>query len=104
MRFLFGDLPVTVREPVGAGRRGVRGGGVLRRGSGRNGGGLVVLRGQSSVVDLVFSNVGFRRALDIHERHRARRRSLARRLLIGAPRQQFDTLHAAIPARIRRNP
>lgn len=94
---------MTVGEPVCTGRRGVRGSRVLRRGSGRNGGGLVVLRGQSSVVDLVLGDVGFRRALDIHERHRARRRALARRLVLGAPRQQFDTLHAAIPTTIRRN-
>lgn len=40
-----------------------------------------------------------RRALDIHKGHRARHRDLAR-LLLGAPRQQFDTLYAAIPEKV----
>jgi hypothetical protein len=44
----------------------------------------------------MFGVVGFGRTFDVHERHRTRHRALAR-LLLGAPRQQFDTLHAAIP-------
>lgn len=80
---------------TGGGR--IRGGRVLRRCRGRNGGGFVVLRGQSPIVNFVFSSMGFGRTFDVHERHRARHRALAR-LLLGAPRQQFDTLDAAIPA------
>lgn len=44
----------------------------------------------------MFGIVGFGRTFDVHERHRTRHRALGR-LLLGAPRQQFDTLHAAIP-------
>lgn len=80
----------------------IRGGRVLRRCRGRNGGGFIVLRGQSSIVDFVFGGVGFGRTFDVHERHRARHRALAR-FLLGAPRQQFDTLHAAIPEANKNN-
>lgn len=83
--------------PMAVGEAGVRGGRVLRRGSGRNGSRFVVLRVQSPVVDLQLGIVSFGRTFDVHERHRARHRDLAG-LLLGAPRQQFDTLHAAIPA------
>lgn len=85
------DLPVAVWKA------GVRWGGCLRWGSGRNGSRFVVLRVQSPVVDLQLGVMGFGRTFDVHERHRARHRDLAG-LLLGAPRQQFDTLHAAIPA------
>lgn len=90
-------LPMAVGKSCATGGGRIRGRCVLRRCRGRNGGGFVVLRGQSSVVDFVLGGMSFGRTFDVHERHRARHRALAR-LLLGAPRQQLDTLDAAISA------
>lgn len=80
---------MAVGEPVGT-RRGrigwgrALGGGGRRRG--RNGSRFVVLRVQSTVVDFELGVVGLGRTFNVHERHRARHRDLAR-LLLGHPWQ-----------------
>lgn len=77
---------MAVGKPCATRRGRIRGGRVLRRCRGRNGGGFVVLCSQSSIVDFVLGGVCFGRTFDVHERHRARHRALAR-LLLGTPRQ-----------------